>query len=160
MRGHCTVLRHALQCIRCLPSCYDLHYVSCAIICWCWWIFQLIIVTQHTHSVGVRPQPTLSATTALLFSPKRTGSASPRTLTVPHALPVLEQQPVVHSLCVWLINDVTSRDWAKAWASHFKSVKTMAPKSSPASHTASPLIKNPPITDFLHVVHSSTAAAA
>lgn len=35
----------------------------------------------------------------------------------------------IHSLSVWLINDVTSMDWDEAWAWHFNRIKTMAPKT-------------------------------
>lgn len=43
----------------------------------------------------------------------------------------------VHSLSVWLINDVTSGDRAKAWASHFNRVKTVALKHHSHSQSIS-----------------------
>lgn len=136
MQGSCKFLRHKLCCVLHSPPANMLWPSPCVL---CYHPLMLVDFPGN-HSVVTNIQilqhlPTalaslnLSATMVLLFCPKWTQSALLWKAYCTTSSAIIETTTCpVHSLCVWLINDVTSRDWVKAWASRFNRVKTMAPK--------------------------------
>lgn len=77
----------------------------------------------------------LSTTIALLFAPKWIQRTQLRKPTVPPALTLLQQQPALStSLCVRLINDVTSRGWSQGVGKAVSTVSKQWLQNTTARH--------------------------
>lgn len=87
-----------------------------------WWTYTYYSFCRQTHSSGLHGRNLTNHNSPFVFSKTDTEHFGIR------AIIITTTTCPVHRLCVWLINDVTGGDWAKAWARHFNCVKTMAPK--------------------------------